>query len=167
MPAKSAKQQRFMAAVANNPEFAKKVGVPKRIGDEFMMKKGYVGGGKLEMVEKDGKMVPFYAADGKGKMMAGGKVKKYAEGAMVDMSDIPTIKAPEGPTRRRPTPKEREEGFKGMDLPPSERPKKKKKKKMMGGGMAKKGYKSGGKVRGCGMASKGVRPAKMVVMKGS
>jgi len=25
------------------------------------------GGGKLEMVKKDGKMVPFYAADGKGK----------------------------------------------------------------------------------------------------
>ena len=25
------------------------------------------GGGKLKMVKKDGKMVPFYAADGKGK----------------------------------------------------------------------------------------------------
>ena len=82
MPAKSAKQQRFMAAVANNPEFAKKVGVPKRVGDEFM-KKGYVGGGKLEMVKKGDKMVPFYAADGKGKMMAGGKVKKYAKGGKI------------------------------------------------------------------------------------
>ena len=30
-----------------------------------------------------------------------------------------------------------------------------------------KGYKKGGKVRGAGMASKGVRPAKMVTMKGS
>ena len=28
------------------------------------------------MVEKDGKQVPFFAADGKGKMMAGGKVPK-------------------------------------------------------------------------------------------
>ena len=28
------------------------------------------------MVEKDGKMVPFYAADGEGKMMAGGMVPK-------------------------------------------------------------------------------------------
>lgn len=27
---------------------------------------------KLKMVKKDGKMVPFYAADGKGKMMYGG-----------------------------------------------------------------------------------------------
>ena len=37
---------------------------------------GYMKGGKLDMVEKDGKKVPFYAADGKGKMAEGGKVKK-------------------------------------------------------------------------------------------
>ena len=30
-----------------------------------------------------------------------------------------------------------------------------------------KGYKGGGNVRGCGMARKGTRPVKMVVMKGS
>lgn len=47
------------------------------------MKKNYSSGGKLKMVEKDGKKVPFYAADGKGKMMAGGKVKKYAKGGKI------------------------------------------------------------------------------------
>jgi hypothetical protein len=36
MPVKSEKQRRFMAAVANNPEFAKKVGVPTKVGKEFM-----------------------------------------------------------------------------------------------------------------------------------
>ena len=36
--------------------------------------KGYAGGGKLPMVEKDGKQVPFFAADGKGKMANGGMV---------------------------------------------------------------------------------------------
>ena len=36
-----------------------------------------------------------------------------------------------------------------------------------GGMMKTKGYKAGGKVRGCGMAKQGVRPAKMVTMKGS
>ncbi len=44
-----------------------------------MMKKtpkGMKAGGKLEMVEKDGKMVPFFAADGKGKMKDGGMVPK-------------------------------------------------------------------------------------------
>ena len=35
------------------------------------------------------------------------------------------------------------------------------------GGMMKKGYANGGNVRGAGMASKGVRPAKMATMKGS
>ena len=41
-----------------------------------MKKKGYSKGG-LKMVKgKDGKMVPFYAADGKGKMNKGGMSKK-------------------------------------------------------------------------------------------
>jgi len=34
-------------------------------------------------------------------------------------------------------------------------------KKMKAGGMAKKGYKKGGKVRGAGIAQRGVRKAKM------
>ena len=36
MPSTSAKQHRFMAAVANNPKFAKKAGVPQSVGAEFM-----------------------------------------------------------------------------------------------------------------------------------
>jgi hypothetical protein len=43
-----------------------------------MAKKKMAKGGKLKMVEKDGKKVPFYAADGKGKMMYGGMAKKKA-----------------------------------------------------------------------------------------
>lgn len=47
-----------------------------------MKKKGMAKGGKLKMVEKDGKKVPFFAADGKGKMAKGGMMKKkgYAMG---------------------------------------------------------------------------------------
>ena len=42
-----------------------------------MMPKRMAGGQKLPMVtNKEGKEVPFFAADGKGKMMAGGKVPK-------------------------------------------------------------------------------------------
>ena len=44
MPAVSAKQERFMQAVANNPKFAKKVGVPQSVGKEFTMKKMQSGG---------------------------------------------------------------------------------------------------------------------------
>jgi hypothetical protein len=77
-----------MAAVANNPSFAKKVGVPQSVGKDFNqadkgrkfseggdMKKMNMGGyadGGMPMVNKGGKMVPSFAADGKGKMAKGG-----------------------------------------------------------------------------------------------
>jgi hypothetical protein len=35
MPSTSKKQHNFMAAVANNPAFAKKAGVPQSVGQEF------------------------------------------------------------------------------------------------------------------------------------
>lgn len=37
MPSKSGKQHRFMEAVAHNPSFAKKAGVPQSIGKDFAM----------------------------------------------------------------------------------------------------------------------------------
>ena len=88
MPSVSKKQHNFMAAVANNPAFAKKAGVPQSVGKEFNqadkgrkfskggdMKKMNMGGyadGGMPMVNKGGKMVPSFAADGKGKMAKGG-----------------------------------------------------------------------------------------------
>jgi len=94
MPTVSKKQEKFMQAVAHNPAFAKKAGVPQSVGKEFtksgggemkeskaMMKKGgkvkkmamggYADGG-MPMVMKGGQKVPAFAADGKGKMAAGG-----------------------------------------------------------------------------------------------
>lgn len=38
MPSKTPKQANFMKAVANNPKFAKKAGVPSKVGKEFMAK---------------------------------------------------------------------------------------------------------------------------------
>lgn len=35
MPSKSKEQAKLMAAVAHNPEFAKKVGIPQKVGKEF------------------------------------------------------------------------------------------------------------------------------------
>jgi hypothetical protein len=65
-----------MAAVANNPKFAKKAGVPKSVGEEFMKadkkKPMKMAAGGMPMVEKDGQKVPAFAADGKGKMAKGG-----------------------------------------------------------------------------------------------
>ena len=103
MPSVSKKQHNFMAAVANNPKFAKKAGVPSTVGKEFLtadkgktfkeggtMKKMNPGmmammakkkpmkmnKGGMPMVEKDGQKVPAFAADGVGKMKKGGAVKK-------------------------------------------------------------------------------------------
>ena len=90
MPSTSKKQHNFMAAVANNPKFAKKAGVPSSVGKEFltadkgktfkeggtmkkMVKKMSDGG--MPMVTKDGQRVPAFAADGKGKMAKGGMTK--------------------------------------------------------------------------------------------
>jgi len=53
----------------------KKRNLIRRKGGGYMKKKT-AGGGSLKMVEKNGKKVPFYAADGVGKMAKGGKVSK-------------------------------------------------------------------------------------------
>jgi hypothetical protein len=46
MPSKSPAQKRLMQAVAHSPEFAKKVGVPQKVGKEFAKAdKGMKGGG--------------------------------------------------------------------------------------------------------------------------
>lgn len=36
MPSTSKKQHNFMAAIAKNPSFAKKVGIPRSVGQEFL-----------------------------------------------------------------------------------------------------------------------------------
>jgi len=36
MPSTSKKQHNFMAAIAKNPKFAKKVGIPKSVGEHFL-----------------------------------------------------------------------------------------------------------------------------------
>jgi len=138
MPSTSKKQHNFMAAVANNPAFAKKAGVPQSVGKDFLnadkgktfkrggematkmnsgmmaimakkkemsagkksvmpskmgkpvMKKGMdtakngmkMASGGMPMVMKDGQKVPAFAADGKGKMAAGGMAKKMNMGGM-------------------------------------------------------------------------------------
>jgi hypothetical protein len=92
MPSKSKAQHNFMAAIAHSPSFAKKAGVPMSVGKDFVtadkgkkfskgddMKKMNMGGyadGGMTMVNKGGKMVPDFAADGKGKMAKGGMAHK-------------------------------------------------------------------------------------------
>jgi hypothetical protein len=54
MPSKSKSQHNLMAAVANNPAFAKKVGISKSVGEEFMKAdktKKFKEGGKADMAQ--------------------------------------------------------------------------------------------------------------------
>jgi hypothetical protein len=55
MPSTSKKQHNFMAAVANNPDFAKKTGVPMSVGEDYMTadkrKTFRVGGAKTSSKE--------------------------------------------------------------------------------------------------------------------
>tara|TARA_R100000353_G_scaffold157018_1_gene116049 strand:- start:568 stop:924 length:357 start_codon:yes stop_codon:yes gene_type:complete len=97
-------------------------------GGGKLKKKMMSGGGALKMVtNKQGERVPFYAADGVGKMKKGGAVKMKKGGSIMKMKGGGNIKSKNG----------------------------------------SKGGKKGGKTRGSGIAMKGVRPAKMVTMKGS
>ncbi len=98
MPSVSKKQHNLMAAVANNPKFAKKVGIPRSVGEEFMKAdkgKSFKKGGEMKeskaMVKKE---VEFMKKKGAPKSMIkhekaemeeycyGGKVKKMAAGGM-------------------------------------------------------------------------------------
>ena len=112
MPSTSKKQHNFMAAVANNPAFAKKAGVSQSVGKDFNdadkgktfkqggdMKKmnmgGYSSGGAMPM--KDGK--PAFIGDGRGMKHGGAaKTKKMAGGGMAasKMGAVKTGKTPDG-----------------------------------------------------------------------
>ena len=62
-------------------------GMVRRRLMEYMEK-----GGKLKMVKNDkGDMVPFFAADGKGKMEAGGKMRSYKMGQEGMKNDPPRM----------------------------------------------------------------------------
>ena len=88
MPSKSAKQHRFMQAIAHSPEFAKKAGVPQSVGKDFAAadkgKKFAVGGSSLAKVGKQntrhGKMdMPFSQLNRFAGMKAGGLMDKGVE----------------------------------------------------------------------------------------
>ena len=61
MPSKSEKQKRLMAAVANNPKFAKEVGIPQSVGKEFERedKKMNCGSKRKPTAMKEGGMMKY------------------------------------------------------------------------------------------------------------
>ena len=150
MPSKSKKQHNLMAAVANNPKFAKKVGIPQSVGED------YVEADKGRKFRSGG-----MAHCGTKRMNVGGKVgmHKMPDGTM--MKDSEHKMAMGGMAMGAG------KGYKDGGLTMVEKDGKKvpfyaadgEGKMAMGGPVM--GYKKGGKIRGAGMAKKGVRPCKM------
>ena len=102
MPSVSKKQHNFMAAVAKNPAFAKKVGVKPSVGEEFLKAdkgKTFRQGGtmkeskmmvkkEVEFMKKKGapkSMIKHEMAEAKG-MKKGGKA--YAKGGMAECKTV-------------------------------------------------------------------------------
>jgi len=106
MPSVSKKQHNFMAAVANNPKFAKKAGVPSSIGKEFLTAdkgKTFKRGGEMKeskmMVKKE---VDFMKKKGAPKSMIKhemGEMKGMKNGGMASMKKVAT-KAVKGHEKR-------------------------------------------------------------------
>ena len=162
MPSKSKKQHKFMAAVANNPGFADKVGVPPSVGASFMKKdkkvKKYQAGGVAGMNEMA--------------MDAAALRRSSAPPGMADALEpgegTRGLNPEEFPSRVMQ--EEQREYLRKLEEAqnPKKAKKKKKPQKKMGGGMLKYAY--GGKVkgvRGAGCARQGVRKAKMITMRGA
>jgi hypothetical protein len=100
MPSKSKAQHNLMAAVANNPAFAKKVGIKKSVGEEFMKAdkvKKFGSGGALKAVDSSDNpglsKLPTEVRNKMGYMKKGGMAKSYKEGGMMDKKDIKQDKA--------------------------------------------------------------------------
>ena len=118
VPATSKKQERFMQAVANNPKFAKKVGVPTSVGREFTKKEGGVMKESKAMMKKE---VSFMKKKGAPKSMLKHEMKEAGMKKMKSGGLAAGHKQADGVAKKGKT--------KAM------RP------KMMGGGM----YRNGGK----------------------
>jgi hypothetical protein len=155
MPSKSKKQHNLMALVANDPKAAKRLGISKSVGEEFMKAdkgKKFGAGGALKAVDSSDNpglsKLPTEVRNKMGYMKKGGMAKKgMKEGGMADMAqDKKTAKKAIGMHEKQL------HGGKKSDLT-----------KLKKGGMAKGcGYSKGGQLaKANGIAVKGKTKGKI------
>jgi hypothetical protein len=85
MPSTSKKQHNFMEAIAHNKAFAKKVGIPQKVGQDFSNAdkgKTFKEGGNMEKHEMHSHHMKMAHHHLKEAMKHGGHVKKMASGGM-------------------------------------------------------------------------------------
>ena len=160
MPSKSKKQHNLMAAVANNPAFAKKVGISKSVGEEFMKadKTKKFKNGDLVEVDSDKNpglsKLPTEVRNKMGYMKKGGMamkkgMHKMADGKMMKDSDMPKKKMNMGGMADMAQDKKMAKKAVGMHEKQLHGGKKSDLASLKKGGMAKKMAKGGGiEVRG-------------------
>ena len=89
MPSTSKKQHNFMAAVANNPSFAKKAGVPQSVGKEFnKADKGrkFAKGGDMKHkdMKQDKSMMQKAVNKHEGRLHKGSPMTKLSKGGGIE-----------------------------------------------------------------------------------
>jgi hypothetical protein len=99
MPSTSKKQHDFMAAVANNPAFAKKAGVPQSVGKEFSnADKGrkFSNGGDMKHsdVKQDKGMMQKAVNKHEGRLHKGETMTKLAKGGIASKMGAVKTAAP-------------------------------------------------------------------------
>jgi len=104
MPSKSKKQHNFMAAIAHNPAFAKKVGVSQKVGQEYskadkgktFRKGGIMFKGKETYKEElaEGKAIKSGKVSPEQYAKAEGKEKKFAMGGYMGGATLPNQQFP-------------------------------------------------------------------------
>jgi hypothetical protein len=99
MPTVSKKQERFMQAVAHNPKFAKKAGVPQSVGKEFTKSGGGMANtSRMNKLEELGRVDAEKAKTPKGKANLAAEKKrvvgelKFAKGGMVAPSKMGKVR---------------------------------------------------------------------------
>jgi hypothetical protein len=92
MPSVSKKQQNFMAAVAKNPKFAKKVGIPRSVGEEFLT------ADKGKKFKEGGEMRKTVKKFGSGSMSAKSRMSSLANHPLFSKPPVPT---PQAEARRK------------------------------------------------------------------
>lgn len=148
MPPKSKKQEKLMRAVANNPDFAKKVGIKQSVGKEYM-KKYNEGGDVFDVSLEDLKKMSPKERRQFERQRAYNQGIKNAKKGKIKGTISQTVEQALGPqpaSERKMRKKGYEEGKKALEY---------KKKNMKKGGMVKKH-------RGDGCAKRGKTKGRMV-----
>jgi hypothetical protein len=164
MPSSSKKQHNFMAAVANNPAFAKKAGVPPSVGEDFLQADKGLKFGKGSQSRADLQRINQpKTLHGKMSIMKGGGMatKKLFGGKETYKEELAEAKAIKS---GRITPQQYARGEESEKEPSM--------KKMANGGItkAKMGAVRSGGNKGKGehaIQSKGLTKGTMISMKGS